>query len=677
MENNNNKLNISKLLDSKGNDKLLWLQVLKDIISGDDNLNYNIVSKLNQCLIDNENLELAIDIIDFIVDHGACNLIESIASVVFLKNFNRILSTKYKTDRETQKLVVFLIKKWADKYKGKEALKNFKYNYDYMFKNGMYNFFDNNKKFETYLKYITIKEIEMIKKININLNSEKTVFNDPFIDEKIEKDKSENINHEERENIFVNEDAPPSFGEVSNSTYSLLPEELNQNLDNDTKNPPIKHKSSNDAINIDKPNINVQNNIAKNIPIKANDTENTDKNKENINIYKSPDINENIKENNNENNNNKNIKIYKSPDINKDIKEKNDKVEKIYRSPDISQNKKLNENNFNAPNNEGNNNNKNEMGENNNNNMNNINLINNNINFRNNNNEINNIVGNRDFNQMNNYNNNYQYNNNIPYNQFNSGNNNNQINVVNNNYQNNNISNNNQNNIRVFNQNYNNYNMQNNQNFINNFNRGNYNNQNNFNSLNIRKGRSIDKYPLNNNINRNNAYNINYNNNYNNKNNMHLNNNNFSNNISFNDYYNNRNQNNNFNNFNSRIDLGDYRNRNNIFHKGYSLDSKNYNINDINKYKSDITNKLIKYNKIIDQGKYSYQNTYKNDLKNGINEIQREIPKCQNLMNNYQRNNDQYKYETAKKILLDIQQTVSRYNDLMNDKIVQKFVSAF
>ena len=674
MEINENKLNILKLLDSKGDDKLLWLQVLKDIISGDDNLNYNIVSKLNQCLIENQNLELAIDIIDFIVDHGSDNLIKSIASEDFLKNLYHILSKKYKADRETQKLVVFLIKKWADKYKGKEALKNFEYIYDYMHKNGLYKFYDNSIKFETYLKYITINEIEMIKKLTINLNSEKTVFNDPFKDEKIVKDKSENINHEERENIFVNEDAPPSFGEISNSIYSQLPEELKQNLDldKDTENPPFKHKSSNDAINVDKPNINVQNNIVKSIPIKALDTENADKNKENIKIYKSPNINENIKENNNENKNNK-----KLPDINKDIKEKNDKVEKIYRSPDISQNKNLNENNFNAPNNEGKNNNKNEMAENINKNMNNINLMNNNINFQNNNNEINNNAGNRDFNQMNNYNNNYQYNNNIPYNQFNSGNKFNQINVVNNSHQNNNISNNNQNNIRVFNQNYNNYNMQNNnQNFINNFNRGNYNNQNNFNNFNNRNGRSNDKYLWNNNVNRNNPYYINYNNN--NQSNMYQNNNNnFNYNISFNDYYNNNNQNNNFNNFNNRIDLGDYRNRNNIFHKGYSSDSKNYNINDINKYKSDITNKLIKYNKIIDQGKYSYQNTYKNDLKNGINEIQREIPKCQNLMNNYQRNNDQYKYETAKKILLDIQQTISRYNDLMNDKIVQKFVSAF
>ena len=455
MENNKNKLNILKLLDSKGDDKLLWLQVLKDIISGDDNLNYNIVSKLNQCLIENQNLELAIDIIDFIVDHGSDNLIKSIASEDFLKNLYHILSKKYKADRETQKLVVFLIKKWADKYKGKEALKNFEYIYDYMHKNGLYKFYDNSIKFETYLKYITINEIEMIKKLTNNLNSEKTVFNDPFKDEKIVKDKSENINHEERENIFVNEDAPPSFGEISNSTYSQPPEELKQNLDldKDTENPPFKHKSSNDAINVDKPNINVQNNIVKSIPIKANDTENADKNKDNIKIYKSPNINENIKENNNENKNNKKLpdinkdikekndkveKIYRSPDIsqNKNLDEnnfnvpnnnKNDKVEKIYRSPDISQNKNLNENNFNAPNNEGKNNNKNEMAENINKNMNNINLMNNNINFQNNNNDINNNAGNRDFNQMNNYNNNYQYNNNIPYNQFNSGNKFNQI----------------------------------------------------------------------------------------------------------------------------------------------------------------------------------------------------------------------------------------------------------
>ena len=90
-------------------------------------------------------------------------------------------------------------------------------------------------------------------------------------------------------------------------------------------------------------------------------------------------------------------------------------------------------------------------------------------------------------------------------------------------------------------------------------------------------------------------------------------------------------------------------------------------------------NKLTKCNEIIDMGKFSFNNTYKNDLKKQLNEMEKEIPKCKNLMNNYKQNNELYKYDIIQKILKDIQNTLSRYKALMDDKIVvvPKFVSAF
>ena len=235
MEKYTSKLNISKLLDSKGNNKILWVNLLKDIISGDNNLNYNMVSKLNQCLIDNENLELAIDIIDFIVDYGADSLIESIATKDFLKNFNHILSVNYKSDKETKKLVLFLIKKWANKYKEKEAFHNFKENENLMIKKGMFTNFDERKKYETYLKYITSDEInEKINNFSINLNSEETVLKNPFIDTIVEA-KPKNVNINIAETLTMNEEAPPCLGVAKNSYHYQLPDNINNTFNSNNE----------------------------------------------------------------------------------------------------------------------------------------------------------------------------------------------------------------------------------------------------------------------------------------------------------------------------------------------------------------------------------------------------------------------------------------------------------
>ena len=300
MDDNKSKLNISLLLDSKGNNKILWENFLKEIMSGNKNLNFNIISKLNQCLIEKENLELAVDIIDFIVDYGKENLVKEIASELFLNNFIHILSVNYKSDKKIQELVLYLVKKWANKYKGNEALKNFNSNYDYLAQKRLYENFDDNKEYETYLKYITTNEISEITNKNfiINLYSGKTIFENPFAEETVVKDNKENLNGEKRKNLFENEDAPPSFGEMINSNFNLISD--------NHKNSEILRSKTNML------NIHAQNNNYNNSSLKENIMKKEGKNKENQNLYIPPKENENNGNINKQENLNKN-NYYKTP----------------------------------------------------------------------------------------------------------------------------------------------------------------------------------------------------------------------------------------------------------------------------------------------------------------------------------------------------------------------------
>ena len=662
-ENINNKLNISKVLDSKGKNKTFWLLLLKDIRSEKDNLNYNIVSKLNQCIIENDNLELAIDVIDFIIDYGSYNIIKLIEKKEFLDNFNFVLKKNIKVDNKTRKLVLFLIRKWGIKYKENKSLINFKYDYEYM----LTKFKDfpsyDEKKYQTYLKYIQKNEIKYFIENMNNINysiTDKSIFQNPYAEELNLENSHRNNNNNKSEVEFRDQDAPPSYWEVTNSNNINSSDNNEKNKDNqknDKKNEDNLEKDSN--INKEEKKEKKEkifrspgedgNEDNKNKVVSKSTHKNKDKKKEVI--FKSPEGDEEEDEIKKQRLKigNKNIRIININDKNLKNRKNFFSEEKINPHKQIIQNYNQNINN---------------------NQMNNYNNINNNQNYNRNN-------INRQFNnQNNNFNN--QFNNNQNKNNF-VNNNYNNNNFVNNNNQNNNFNNNNiqinnyvnnnqNNNINFYNQNPNNFNVN-----LQNNNNQNFNKANNYNPNN-------NYYNQNNNYNNNNNYNQN-----NNQNNYDFNNNN---NFRHNNYnqnnYNNMGRNQNYNMNQNNIQCQNfqdyYTNRNNMNNMNNNrFSNKNYNnINlNINSYKSNIVNKLNQYNKIIDQGKYNFYNTYKKDLKNGLDEIKREIPECYRLMNYYQQNNDLYKYEIIKNLKQDIEQTLSRYEDLMNDKFPPKFVSSF
>ena len=192
-----------------------------------------------------------------------------------------------------------------------------------------------------------------------------------------------------------------------------------------------------------------------------------------------------------------------------------------------------------------------------------------------------------------------------------------------------------------------------------------------------------EKYPkfpsqmsnlTNNNVNNNqnnNAYKL-RNNPMNNQNNQFSNiNNNFNNFNQNNNFKANNNYNNNYNNFcNNR---NNYQNNNN-YNNNYNSQGQNDYLIEAKTYKKLLGNKLLQLNAWINEGKYSFNS---GRLKQGIQEILNEISICNNMMRNYQNKGEREAFGIIRNMRMDIEQTCSRYEDLMCDKNVQPFISTF
>ena len=220
--------NILNIFNTKGNDKNFWELFFNDINSNNEITNKNITSKLNQCIWENQDLQLALDIIDFIIDYGTDSLITEISSDFFLNNYNHILSSDYKCDIEMKKLALFLLQKWSEK----KTDFNFK-KYYMKLVNDIKSLsqiigFPSKYNIVTYLKYISGNEISGFIKNSKNNNIQnikKTVYQNPFSDETKNSTKLENISIK----AYVNEEeAPPQFSDIISDISDIN----NMNLNN-------------------------------------------------------------------------------------------------------------------------------------------------------------------------------------------------------------------------------------------------------------------------------------------------------------------------------------------------------------------------------------------------------------------------------------------------------------
>ena len=84
--------------------------------------------------------------------------------------------------------------------------------------------------------------------------------------------------------------------------------------------------------------------------------------------------------------------------------------------------------------------------------------------------------------------------------------------------------------------------------------------------------------------------------------------------------------------------------------------------------------KITRYNSYINQGKFTYNS---DKLKEGINEIIDNLSKMEDLITKFSMmNNNQARHDMVN-IRNDMEQTLFRYDNLMKDKKVEPFVSAF
>ena len=400
-EENSRSKEISNIISSNGNNKKAWENLLKNIISNDSNINNDIISDIYQFLIKKSNIEINLDILDFIIQYGSSTIIELFVNKNLSKQILELLKNNSKSSVNIQKKIIFLIQKWARKYeKEKEQIySDFINNYKSLQNAGIM-FPPNNFKMVTYEKYISNEEAQNIKN-KIKIDNENN-FANPFLSEKKE------INNKEEKKNFTNE----SF--------------LKKNLDNDNEENPYNQDNKINNNNI-KNNNNFDNNYNN-----LNSKEHQGNNYNGLNEQKSHypkfpsqfnnDIMNNLGKNSNnirQNNNNKannsnNNSKNQFPNYNNSYNNKNNNM-------NINFNKINNNNNNNRNNNSHNNFNRNINYNNNINNNNCNNQYNNNNNF-NNNNAINYNCANSNYNNRN-VNNNKNYN-------FSSQNNNNLMDFI-------------------------------------------------------------------------------------------------------------------------------------------------------------------------------------------------------------------------------------------------------
>ena len=283
----NYKLSVIEIYAKKGYEILPWKNLLTEIKLNDENINFNIICKLNQCIIEEKYIQLTLSIIDFIIDYGNDSIVKEIASENFLRNFARLASKKSKLNEKDQKNVLFLIQKWALKYKNKFPA------FDHIYqkvKSDAKNI--PNSKIKTYTNFISEEQIKQTKKaidseqkrkIIIEYINDKTqtVYNNPFSREEKNVPNKENkepapfFNYQNDNNIseIIKEYPIPNdingnnsnINDVYQKDNSLTPKGL-ENKDNNTK---IIYQSKklriidNEKLN-NKESINQNNNIKKN-----------------------------------------------------------------------------------------------------------------------------------------------------------------------------------------------------------------------------------------------------------------------------------------------------------------------------------------------------------------------------------------------------------------------------
>ena len=120
-------------------------------------------------------------------------------------------------------------------------------------------------------------------------------------------------------------------------------------------------------------------------------------------------------------------------------------------------------------------------------------------------------------------------------------------------------------------------------------------------------------------------------------------------------------------------------NVNNSFKMNRSNTSSNYrqnggmkysylNLFDLNYLQTKVENETKKLSSWIDEGFFSFHNTFTGNLKKGIDNLKNDLQTCEKIINHYQNDSANFqKVNIAKKLKSKILDVISKYDKLMND----------
>jgi hypothetical protein len=120
-------------------------------------------------------------------------------------------------------------------------------------------------------------------------------------------------------------------------------------------------------------------------------------------------------------------------------------------------------------------------------------------------------------------------------------------------------------------------------------------------------------------------------------------------------------------------------NVNNSFKMNRSNSNSNYrqnggmkysylNLFDLNYLQTKVENETKKLSSWIDEGFFSFHNTFTGNLKKGIDNLKNDLQTCEKIINHYQNDSANFqKVNIAKKLRSKILDVISKYDKLMND----------
>jgi len=120
-------------------------------------------------------------------------------------------------------------------------------------------------------------------------------------------------------------------------------------------------------------------------------------------------------------------------------------------------------------------------------------------------------------------------------------------------------------------------------------------------------------------------------------------------------------------------------NVNNSFKMNRSNSNSNYrqnggmkysylNLFDLNYLQTKVENETKKLSSWIDEGFFSFHNTFTGNLKKGIDNLKNDLQTCEKIINHYQNDSANFqKVNIAKKLKSKILDVISKYDKLMND----------